>query len=87
MIAALDNGGVASLTAVPARRFDVIRRLTTRVAEVKYLEADVWGSAPVALSEQEADCWRAWPAVAPRPSHRRAQRAPPRAQRPVIDLV
>jgi hypothetical protein len=53
-LAALENGGVASLTAVPARRFDVIRRLTTRVAELKILEADVWGSPPVALSEQEA---------------------------------
>ena len=54
-LAALENGGVGSLTAVLARRFDVIRRLTTRVAEVKVLEADVWGSPPVSLSEQEAE--------------------------------
>ena len=54
-LAALDNGGVGSLTAVPARRFDVIRRLTTRVADVKILEADVWGSPPVTLSEREAE--------------------------------
>ena len=33
----------------------MIRRLTTRVAEVKVLEADVWGSPPVSLSEQEAE--------------------------------
>jgi hypothetical protein len=54
-LAALDGGGIGSLTAVLARRFDVIRRLATRVAEVKVLEADVWDSPPVALSEPEAE--------------------------------
>jgi hypothetical protein len=54
-LAALDNGGAGSLTAVPARRFDVIRRVTTRVPDVKILEADVWGAPPVALSEREAE--------------------------------
>ena len=51
-LAALDDGGFGARTAVPARKFDVIRRVTTRVADVKVLEADVWGSPPVALSEQ-----------------------------------
>jgi hypothetical protein len=53
-LAALENGGISSLTAVPSRKFDVIRRLTTRVPEVKVLEADVWDSPPVPLSEEEA---------------------------------
>lgn len=53
-LAALANGGLGSLTAVPARKLDVIRRLTTRVHAVKVLEADVGNSPPVALSEREA---------------------------------
>jgi hypothetical protein len=53
-LAALEGGDVGSLRAVPSRRFDVIRRLTTRVPEVKVLEADVWGAPPVPLSEEEA---------------------------------
>ncbi len=53
-LAALENGGLGSLRAVPARRFDVIRRLATRMAEVKVLEADVWGAPSVPLSVEEA---------------------------------
>ena len=48
------QGDISSLTAVPSRKFDVIRRLTTRVPEVKVLEADVWDGPPVPLSEEEA---------------------------------
>ena len=50
----LENGGIGSLTAVPARKLDGIRRLTTRVPAVRILEADVCDAPPVALSESEA---------------------------------
>ena len=53
-LAALESDDVGSLRAIPSRRFDVIRRLTTRVPEVKVLEADVWGAPPVPLTEDEA---------------------------------
>lgn len=53
-LAALENGGIGSLTAVPSRKFDVIRRLTTRVPEVRVLEAEVWDAPPVPLTEEEA---------------------------------
>lgn len=52
-LAALERG-IAGRTAVPSRRFDVIRRLTTRVPDVKVIEADVWGGPPVPLTEDEA---------------------------------
>jgi len=52
--AALSSGAVAELVATPARQLDTISRQITRDPGREILQADVWGSKPLALSEADA---------------------------------
>jgi hypothetical protein len=53
--AALEQGELDGLTAVPARRLDTVTRQFTREPGHVRLVADVWGRTPVALSAAEAE--------------------------------
>ena len=52
-VAAVRDGALAELVAQPARRLDTVSRRLTRDPGREVLQADVWGSKPVALNEAE----------------------------------
>jgi len=52
-VAAVRDGALAELVAQPARRLDTVSRQLTRDPGREVLQADVWGSKPVALNEAE----------------------------------
>lgn len=56
--AAARGDSIAELFAMPARRLDAVSRQITRDPGREVLQADVWGSKPVSLSEAEVTLLR-----------------------------